>query len=244
MINVLIPAMGESLFFRDSYFPKPMIEVGGQTMLEKVVYNYSGLNKKHFIFIFSQKDCAEFHLDDSARILTQPETDILVLEGRTAGALCTCLMAIELIENEKALFIANCDQIIDVDYNKVLEYFDKDKADAGVISFESIHPRWSYARVTDGEVTEVAEKRPLSKNAIAGFYYFKHGSDFIHAAEKVVLKDNSINGQFYISSSLNEIILMGKRVSMYKIDKNNYHSFYSPQKIQEYEMAMQEKIKI
>ncbi len=238
MINVLIPSMGNSLFFKDSYFPKPMIEVAGKTMLEQVVENYSELDYKHFVFIFSNKDASGFHLDDSARILTKPETDILVLENETAGALCTCLMAVDIIGNQNSLFIANCDQIIDVNFNDVLEKFNSEGADAGVITFDSIHPRWSYARIKNSDVVEVAEKRPFSKHAIAGFYYYKHGQEFVKAAERVILKDNNLNGKFYISSSLNEMILMGKRVCNYDIKREKYHSFYSPDKIQEYERFM------
>lgn len=240
MINVLIPSGGKSLFFKDSYFPKQMIEVDGRTMLEQVVNNYKGLLDCHFIFVFDHKDCVEFHLDESARILTEPNTDILVLDNETAGALCTCLMAVSQIGNDDPLFIVNCDQIIDVDYNEVLKYFQEMNAAAGAITFESIHPRWSYARVKDGEVNEVAEKRPLSKHAIAGFYYFEHGKDFIEAAKKVILKDNNYKGKYYISASLNEIILNGKKVGYYEVDRNSYHSFYSPEKIKEYERQRRE----
>lgn len=236
MINVLIPAGGDSLFFKDSFFPKPMIEVAGKTMLEQVVSNFSVLQECHFVFIFGKKDCTDFHLDESARILTEPNTDILVLENETAGALCTCLMAIEIIKNELPLLIANCDQILDLNYNTAIEKFRNENAMAGVITFENIHPRWSYARVTNGEVTEVAEKRPLSKHAIAGVYYYEHGKDFIEAAKQVILKRSSLNGKYYISASMNEIILAGKRVGYYEIGRDSYHSFYSPEKIKEYEM--------
>ncbi len=237
MINVLIPAMGKSLFFKESYFPKPMIEVAGETMLEKVVDNFRELDDRNFIFVFDQKDCAEFHLDEAARILTQPNTDILVLENQTAGALCTCLMAVKSIDNDVPLIIANCDQIIDVDYSAVVRYFRENEAVAGTITFDSIHPRWSYARVTDGQMVEVAEKRPLSKHAIAGFYYYQHGHDFVEAAKKVILKDNNYNGRYYISSTMNEIILTGGKVMPYEISRKQYHSFYSPDKIKEYESS-------
>lgn len=243
MLNVLIPSGGKSLFFKDSYFPKQMIEVEGKTMLERVVDNYRELNNCQFIFIFDHKDCVEFHLDESAKILTEPNTKILVLDNETAGALCTCLMAVPQIGNEDPLFIVNCDQIIDVNYNDVLNYFQKEKAAAGVITFESIHPRWSYARVKENEVIEVAEKRPLSKHAIAGFYYYEHGFDFIEAAKRVVLKDNNYKGKYYISASLNELILMGKKVAYYEVDRDSYHSFYSPEKIEEYERKRKESIK-
>ncbi|SEF67304.1 Nucleotidyl transferase [Butyrivibrio sp. Su6] len=235
MNNILIPSMGKSLFFKDSFFPKPMIEIEGKTMLEQVVENFFRLEDKHFVFVFDKKDCAEFHLDDSARILTGNDTDIVILGAQTAGALCTCLMAIQSINNNEPLIITNCDQTIDVDYNDVLKHFSENDVDAGVITFDSIHPRWSYAKIIDGEVVEVAEKRPLSKHAIAGFYYFKKGRDFVEAAKKVILKDNNYNGNYYISASLNEIILDGGKVGFYEVARDQYNTFYSPEKIKEYE---------
>lgn len=240
MINILIPSMGKSLFFKDSYFPKPMIEIAGKTMLEHVVENYRDVPARRFIFVFSHEDSAEFHLDASARILAGAEAEILILGNRTAGALCTCLMAVGSINNDTPLWISNCDQIIDVDYNDVIGKFEGEGASAGVITFDSIHPRWSYARVKDSEVVEVAEKRPLSKHAIAGAYYFRHGREFIEAAEKAILKDTQVNGQFYISASINEVILSGGKVSFYHIPRERYHSFYSPEKIQDYEKGMEQ----
>lgn len=234
MINVLLPSMGNSSFFKDSYFPKPLYEINGKTMIELVVDNFARLNIDNLIFVFLEEDCLRFHIDDSVKILS-PKSKVIKLKNQTAGALCTCLMAIEYINNESPLIIANSDQIIDVNYSDVVECFENTKAEAGVITFPNIHPRWSYVRKKNGEVVEVAEKRPLSRDAIAGFYYYKRGSDFIKAAQEAVLKQNCLDGMYYISASINEIILMGKKVGYYDIDKENYKSFYSPQKIKEYE---------
>ena len=238
MINILVPSMGRSLFFQDSYFPKPMIEVAGKTMLEQLTENYAGIPDRHFIFVFSHKDCTEFHLDESAKILTGYDAEVIVLEEQTAGALCTCLMAVDAVNNDSQLIITNSDQIISTDFVKVLAKFVDEKADAGVITFDSIHPRWSYARVTDGEVIEVAEKRPLSKNAIAGFYWYRQGRAFIQAAQRAVLKGSEVNGQYYISSSINEVILDGGKVSFFPVKREDYHSFYSPEKIADYEDSL------
>lgn len=238
MINILLPAMGNSMFFKDYYFPKLMLEIGGETVLEKIIGNYANLREKHFVFVLNQKDCMDFHIDKSAKIITDLESSIIILKNQTGGALCTCLLAIKEINTNEPLVIANCDQIIDVDYKDVLEYFESKDYDAGVITFPSIHPRWSYVRMENEYVIEVAEKRPLSKHAIAGFYYFKHGADFIEAAKRTILKENSLNDKYYISCSLNEMILMNKRVGIYEIDKEKYHSFYSPDKIREYEKGI------
>ena len=234
MINILIPFMGKSTFFKESFFPKSLVEIKGKTMLETVAENYADVNPKTCLFVFDDKDCREFHLDASAKILS-PECIVIRLRTQTQGALCTCLMAIDHINNETPLIIANSDQIIDVDYNAVLQHFDAEQDDAGVITFPNIHPRWSYAKKQNGSVVEVAEKRPLSKDAIAGFYYYRHGSDFVEGAKRALLKGNSHDGRFYISASLNEMILDGKKVGYFDIKKEQYHSFYSPEKIKEYE---------
>lgn len=237
MINVLLPSMGTSAFFKDNYFPKPLIEINGKTMLEMVVENYSSLEPKNYIFVFSEDDCVKFHLDASAKILT-PAGRVVKLHNQTAGALCTCLMAIKYIYDDTPLLIANSDQIINVDYVKVVNYFKAAGADAGVITFSSIHPRWSYARKNGDEVVEVAEKRPLSKDAIAGFYYYKKGCDFVRAAKNAIIKQNHLDGKYYISASINELILMGKKVACYNIEKEQYKSFYSPAKIKEFEEGL------
>ena len=221
MTNILLPSMGTSEFFKDSYFPKPLTEIKGKTMLELMTVNYESIREKNYIYIFPEQDCAQFHLDASARLL-QPSCNVIKLRAQTKGALCTCLMA-------------NADQIIDVDYEEVFRHFDAMEADAGVITFPNIHPRFSYVRTDGAEVVEVAEKRPLTKKAIAGFYYYRKGSDFVQSAKKALLKRNEVNGVYYLSSSMNEMILMGKKVGYYDVGKEAYHSFYSPAKIMEYE---------
>ena len=226
--------MGKSTFFKDSFFPKPLVEIKGRTMLETVIENYRDVEPKTFIFVFDDKECREFHLDASARILS-PDSVVIRLQGQTQGALCTCLMAIDHINNGEPLIIANSDQVIDVDYNAVLRHFSAEQDDAGVITFPSVHPRWSYAKKQEGCVVEVAEKRPLSKDAIAGFYYYGRGSDFVEGAERALMKGSSHDGRFYISASINEMILDCKKVGYFDIRKEQYHSFYSPEKIKEYE---------
>lgn len=237
MINVLLPAMGTSTFYKDSYFPKPLYEINGKTMLELVVEDFAQLDPKQYIFVFADEDCMKFHLDSSAKMLT-PASQVIKLKNQTAGALCTCLMAIEYINDDTSLIIANSDQIIDVDYRDVVNHFEEQGDDAGVITFPNIHPRWSYARKVDNEIVEVAEKRPLSKNAIAGFYYYKKGSDFVDAAKKALIKQNNLDGQYYISASINEMILMDKKVGYFDIEKDQYKSFYSPAKVKAYEESL------
>ncbi len=206
-------------------------------MIELVLENFKKIKQeKKFIFIVKDEDCHKYHLDDSLRLATDDNCVIIKVSNDTKGAACSALYAIDHINNDEPLIISNGDQIIDVSFNDILNDLNKQKADAGLVCFESIHPKYSYARINEhGDVIETAEKRPLTKNAIAGFYYFSKGSLFVNAAQLSIEKDNSVNGIFFIAPTMNELVLDNKRIRVVKIKNEQYHLFYSPQKIKEYE---------
>jgi dTDP-glucose pyrophosphorylase len=241
MINILIPLAGTNQFFNESEFPypKPLIEINDKTMIEHVINNFDDIKEeKQFIFIVNTDDCKKFHLDNVLNLLTDYKCRIIKIDSETKGAACSAMMAIEYINNDNPLIIANADQLFDDNLEEIITTF-KD-VDGGVISFDSIHPRWSYARLDDEKyIAETAEKRPLSKHAIAGFFYFKRGEDFIESAMNMIKKDANVNGLYYISPTLNEMVLRNKKLSINKIENCKYHTFYTPQKIQEYERLKQ-----
>lgn len=237
MINILIPLAGKNQFFPEAEypFPKPLIEFNGKTMIEHIIDNFNSIQKeKQFIFIVNSEDCKKYHLDNVLNILTNHTCKIIKLENETKGAACSAMMAVEYIDNDTPLIISNADQLFDMCLDEVIKSFGN--SDSGVITFESIHPRWSYVRLdSENRVTETAEKRPISKSAIAGFYYFKNGKDFISSSSKMIKKDASINGLYYIAPTLNEMVLENKTINIFQIENSKYHTFYTPQKIKEYE---------
>jgi dTDP-glucose pyrophosphorylase len=240
MINILLPMAGKGQHFPETeyLFPKPLIDIGNKTMIERVVANLAsaGADAK-FIFVVNSIDCRKFHLDSTLNLITAQQSNLVKLHNDTKGAACSALMAIKHIDNDHPLIIANSDQLFDESITNLLEQVGN--ADAGVLTFESVHPRWSYAKVDEhGFVSETSEKRPISRNAIAGFYFFRHGKDFVKAAMSMIQKDGSVNGIFYIAPCLNEIILKGGKIRSIQVDSRCYHTFYTPQKVKEYEMHL------
>ncbi|MBU1261333.1 MAG: glycosyltransferase family 2 protein [Planctomycetes bacterium] len=239
MINILFPMVGKSQFFNteEYIFPKPLIEINGEPMIEIAIENYKKIKlSKNFIFIVSSEHCSKYHLDDILYLLTDRKCIVIKLANETAGAACSALMAVDYINNKEELIIANSDQIIDDEIETIINSFRLKKVDAGVVCFDSVHPRWSFVRLDkNNKIIEAAEKKPLSKNAIAGFYYFKEGKLFVEAAMKSILKARHVNGIYYVAPVLNELVLENKNLEIYKIMNDKYHTFYSPQKISEYE---------
>ena len=240
MFQILIPLAGGNAFFADPaeyQFPKPLIEINGRPMIQLVFENLQRIERKEikYVFIVREEDCTRFHLDQTIAILSNNKASVVRLKEQTKGAVCSCLMAIDELDMESPLLITNGDQIVDIELQETINFFESRELDGGVITFESVHPKWSFARFEKDHVVETAEKRPISKNAIAGVYYYKKAGDFIAGAFEVIKKNINVNGLFFISSTINELILANKKVGYYSIPNEHYHSFYSPQKIKEFE---------
>ncbi|MEJ7559232.1 MAG: glycosyltransferase family 2 protein [Pedobacter sp.] len=237
MLKIIIPIAGSSaLFINAGYsYPKPLIEINGVPMIQRVIEDAGALSDEYeFIFIMREEEALKFHLDNTLKLLA-PRSEVIKLKRDTKGGLCSVLMAIDKIDDNDSLVILNGDQILDVVYDDILSYWKKEKADAGVITFKSVHPRWSYARIESGLVVQTAEKNPISNSAIVGYYYFENAGTFFRAAFQVIKNDVQLEGNFYISPVINEYVLLNKKVLDFKIKAEQHHSFYSPQMIEEYE---------
>ena len=88
--------------------------------------------------------------------------------------------------------MANSDQFIEWDSSKTLA-FSNSECDSGILTFPSSHPKWSYAKLDEnGFVSKVAEKKPISKNATVGIYWWKKGSEYVKYAEQMIKRHKTI----------------------------------------------------
>ncbi|CRL46168.1 PTS system glucose-specific EIICBA component [Sodalis glossinidius str. 'morsitans'] len=89
-------------------------------------------------------------------------------------------MGVDELDLEAELIISSADHYIKDDLQSIIEYFRSQQADAGVLSFESVHPKWSFVRLNaDKQVVEAAEKISISSNAVSQFLGFFGGSRFV-----------------------------------------------------------------
>lgn len=239
-MQILIPLAAKSTFFNSAefFFPKPLIEISGKPMIELVILNLKSIpGIKKFIFVVNEDDVKKFSLDKTiSHAVGDTAVDVIVSKGETAGSLCSCLLAIDKIDLDKPLVIANGDQIFDLHLDDIFCKFKKDDADTGVVIFDSVHPRWSYVGFDENnKPCQFSEKDVISRNAIAGVYYFKSANSFFDAAFDAIRNELTTNDLYYVAPSLNKFILDNKKIITYKINAEKYHSFYSPQKLKEYE---------
>lgn len=241
-MNLIILMAGSTKAFKsDGYFyPKNLIEINGIPMLEHVINNLAPVinHCNSVTFIVSKNEDVKFHTGKIIRLMV-PSANVIPVEEQTAGAACSALMGIDYIEEDAPLLIMNGDQILDIDFQMMLEKFSNRDWDGGMVVFKALHPRWSYVRCNDeGWVEEAAEKEPISDQATAGVCYYSAGIDFIDAAMSSIEKNASVGGAYFIVPSYNEMLLKHKRIGTFKIEAKNYHSLMTPQLLRRYESQL------
>jgi len=220
-MRVLIPMAGEgSRFSQQGYqFPKPLIDVNGKPMIQQVVENLNYDAK--YIFLVRAEHLKKFDgMRSTLRQIAGENSEIIVVDVLTEGAACTALLAKDLINNDDDLLIANSDQIMEYEaknFNFLRNHCD---IDGSIFTFNAVHPKWSFVRVNeDGFIVEVAEKNPISNIATCGVYWFKCGSDFVNAAERMISKNLRVNNEFYIAPAFNEMIEDKKKIAPFYVHK-------------------------
>lgn len=238
MVQVIIPISSDSKYFPEEeyFFPKPLINIDGYPMILKVLNNLEeNLEISKYIFILPSELSTKYTLDKIISLNTNVQCDFVYRRGNTNGGLCSVMLGIDKFVEDEEIIISNMDEIISYDLQKIINFFNFNDSIAGLISFESNHPRQCYLEIGNhNKVEYCAEKRVISKYASAGFYYFKNKTFLCEAAEKTLLNSSPENNLYFISSAVNQIILKYQKVHTYFIDKKNYHTFYKPDSINEY----------
>ena len=238
-MQILVPITARSRFFppEEHFFPKPLIEVAGRPMIERVVGRLRrDVPDARFTFVIDRDEASSFSLDRILRFAAGKDTRVVERPGPTAGALCSCLLAVDALEADEPLLIANSDQIVDDDVGVHLARFQAAGVAAGVVTFDSVHPRWSYVLPAGPDrVAQTHEKRVVSRHAIAGLYWFREAASFVRGARRTLLDDAHVDGTFYTSSTLNQVILEGGEVAFSSIRASDYHNFHEPARIAQFE---------
>ena len=217
VLNIVVLMGGRATRFWSSL--KPLADIGGKPMIERVIENLRPKRKHRFIFV-----CLKHHF----RQLNYLEEfgEIIWLDEVTEGPACSALAAKKLVNNNDPLLISDCDQLIEMDLNG---YYDSDK-DATILVGKSDNPAFSYVRLKGERVIETAEKKVISNLATCGKHLFKHGKYFVEGAQKMIARNKRVRGEFYITPLYNEIL--DKNIGVY--EAQGWHDLGTPENLQNY----------
>ena len=239
---VLVLAAGSTDAYEQagSLYPKNLVELAGKPLIQHVFEWLLPLKTAgaEFVYLGPRAENERFFTAAVIRLI-DPGAVVVEVPESTAGATCTALLAIEQIREGHPLLIVNGDIVIDRDPMEFVSDFTARSLDGGVVIFDGIHPRWSYVRLNEDRlVVETAEKRPISRHATAGVYWFARGEDFVRAASAMMLKNAAVDGSFYIAPVFNELVLLQKSIGVASIRSSEYHSLKDPLDARKYETTL------
>lgn len=209
-----------SRFAKEGYKdPKPLIPVAGIPMIKLVINNLRPKEDHRFIFICQQTHVEAYGLREKLTAWA-PGCEIIGLNGLTDGAACTVLTARHLIDNQTPLMIANSDQYVDIDINEYIRMMDAKQLDGLIMTMNANDPKWSFVGLSnDGLVERVVEKEVISDEATVGIYNFKHGCEFVAAADEMIASNLRVNNEFYVAPAYNHMSKMGRRIGIFNVGK-------------------------
>ncbi|ASF38497.1 hypothetical protein CEH05_04930 [Halobacillus halophilus] len=228
-MTTMIPLSGRGKRFSEKGYrlPKPLISVSGKPM---VLQSHDHLPQSaHQIFICLEEHLNQYHLEEEIK-RSYPKADIMRLSQVTEGQAVTCEWALEQLDLERPLLISACDNGVLWNEEKFQDMLLDESVDAIIWSFRNhpssnAHPEmygWANTN-TNSEVTSVSVKKPISHNpendhAIVGTFYFRKARDYKESVKRIKAKNIRVNGEFYVDSSINELIAMNLKVKVFEVD--------------------------
>ena len=240
----LIPMAGEGSRFKKYGYKtsKPFIQIGDESLLNKCIRSLP--QAENNIFILRQEDnLKDLVVSDINSTLPEQKNDFIYLDHETEGQAVTCLFAEPYIDKEESLIISSCDYELRYCFDKLEQLKD---TDPDVIIFThklgslpvGSYDNFAYC-VSDDElnIDKIVEKSCISENPqkdhmVTGTFWFRKGRYFIEAAEELIDKDTRINGEYYVGTSINYLILQGLKVKLFEVEK--WISFGDPTELNLY----------
>ncbi len=237
ILNIVMPMAGAGTRFKIEGYddPKPLIEIDGLPMGVMAALSIKPKREHRFIFLFLQEHIEDCGID---RIFKKyfPKSVVIPVAKVTQGAACTVLKAVDFIDNENPLMIANSDQYIGCDINEYLEILDNSYSQVLVMTTSSDKPSHSYIRYDGKKPVGMVEKEVVSDEATIGIYNCKHGNSWVQSAKDMIAENARYKNEFYVAPAFNEIIRTGRMVTA---KYENIHFLGTPEEVKVYEELRQ-----
>lgn len=201
-VNIVIPMMGIGLRLHNN-IEKGYTDIMGKPMISWVIQNLQ--IDATYIFI------VKFDSDiDKLLVSLVPGCKIIKCDHKTEGQIGSILLAEQYINNSDPLIVANDNQWLDWDIEKMLTAFLFDKVDSllEIITFTSDgNHRYNYVELDDNNnVILIKQNRPITQVAITDIYFWRRGEDFIRCAHRMTSFNKRIRGEFCTMLVVNELL--------------------------------------
>lgn len=178
-----------------------------------------------------------------------PKANFITISELTEGQACTCLLAKNVINTTESLLIAGCDNGMVIDQQK----FSQMTKECDVLAFTYRHNQavlknpdaygWlsveaeNSSKITGISVKKAISETPLDDHAIVATFWFKHGCDYVRAAEKMIAENDRVNNEFYVDQVLKHCLDLGMDARVFEIKR--YIGWGTPKDYEEYQATIQ-----
>lgn len=255
-MNIIIPMAGAGQRFADAGYKisKPAIPTTDRRTGQKLPMvicatmdlpgvERDGRNVTYIDRTFHKKDGVEDLIHEHYH-----QAHFITIDELTEGQACTCMLAKNIINNDEPLLIAGCDNGMVIDESK----FKKMTNECDVLAFTYRHNQavlekpdaygWMIVEDDTCKITGVSIKKaisdtPMEDHAIVATFWFKKGSDFVRATEKMIAENDRVNNEFYVDQVMKHCLELGLDARVFEIDR--YIGWGTPKDYEEYEATLQ-----
>ena len=208
--------------------PKPLIEVEGKPIIHHIIDLFPGDHTFDFI-------CNDYHVESTnmREILLSkvPGAQIHTVSVKNRkGPVDAILQIAEKIADDDEIIVSYCDYGTKWNYEAFSNEVHKTQADGAIACYIGFHPHmlgsdnYAFLRHEDKWAIDIQEKKAFTENKMAeyasnGTYYFRNGSLLKHYFQKLVDKDMSINGEYYVSLAYKLMIEDNLKIRIFEIEK-------------------------
>lgn len=216
--NLLLPIAGKAQRFIDAGYtmPKALILAKNKHVIDWAMDSVD-TRDCNLIFLVRVDHVYNFSIDKILKQKFGDDITIIKLSKVTRGALETCTLAREHIDNDLPLIIYTPD----VHFGPVFNPNNiSNDSDGFLLTFTANSPDHSYSEYgEDGIVTNVVEKEVISKEANVGLYHFKTGKMFLKYADEMIQNEILVKNEFYIAPMYNLMIRDGLKITAANTEK-------------------------
>ncbi|MFT5644015.1 MAG: NDP-sugar pyrophosphorylase family protein [Janthinobacterium sp.] len=243
-MQIIIPMSGYGERFRRAGYatPKPLIEIDGKPIIAHVLALFPGEHDVIFI-------CNRDHLADPAYRMAAtlrqycPTGRIVGIAPHKLGPVHAVLQIAPLIDPNLPLLVNYCDFSCVWDWQYFKQFVAASGCAGAIPAYRGFHPHtlgstnYAYLKVTDGWVTDIAEKQPftddrMSEFASSGSYYFASARLMLDALRHCVAQDWQVGGEYYVSLAYKALLAAGLPVAVYPLQ--HFMQWGTPEDVAEY----------
>jgi dTDP-glucose pyrophosphorylase len=170
-VAVMAGGKGQRLNPFSEVLPKPLIPINGKPVIDHLIENFLNIGvKKIYVTVNYKKNIIKSYLQDQFK-----NAKITYIEEKKPLGTASSLGLLKK-DKEKNLLVINCDTILNINYDKLLDYHINQKNDFTVVAaFKKITVPYGVCEIDKKQILKKIIEKPSTNNlVIVGAYCFKN----------------------------------------------------------------------